>query len=518
VFNEELASRILLVLNKSFPTTLDTSTVWQLLPKDAPVSEQELLKATDALIRDGFADAKVLRGAFGQLESAANLVITPSGHSQLRDQNGRAPGANDQQNTGKKGALSFESAFEKYGVANPVPVGSGGSGVVYEVRDGDGNRYALKVINIGADTKKLKRFKNEIFFCFANIHPNIVRVLDYGVSIVEGKSRPFYVMPFYPATLRAKLSRSISAADVLRIFTLILDGVEAAHLLNVVHRDLKPENVLCDENAATLVIADFGIARFKEEDLHTAVETHNHERLANFLYSAPEQRERGREIDERTDIFALGLMLNELFTGKVPQGSGFKRITEVSPDHAYLDALVDEMMQQDPTKRPKSVKEVKLNLVARGNEFVGLQKLDRLKASVISDRVIGDAIVERPITLVGVDWDSGILKLKLSQSPNAIWIQKFVGLRSYSALAGKGPPRFTFNRDEAEIHSSEGDAQITVDRFKQYLALTNTQYTSAIETDKRREIEQRDRKLREQIASTGNNIKTRERILKNIRI
>src|SRR5271168_916385 len=108
---------MLLVLNKSFPTTLDTSTVWQLLPKDAPVSEQELLKATDALIRDGFADAKVLRGAFGQLESAANLVITPSGHSQLRDQNGRAPGANDQQNTGKKGALSFESAFEKYGVA-----------------------------------------------------------------------------------------------------------------------------------------------------------------------------------------------------------------------------------------------------------------------------------------------------------------------------------------------------------------------------------------------------------------
>jgi eukaryotic-like serine/threonine-protein kinase len=74
----------------------------------------------------------------------------------------------------------------------------------------------------------------------------------------------------------------------------------------VFHRDLKPENILYDRNADRLVVADFGIAHFEEDQLLTAVETKDRERLANFKYAAPEQGIRGRPVDHRADIFAFG--------------------------------------------------------------------------------------------------------------------------------------------------------------------------------------------------------------------
>lgn len=104
---------------------------------------------------------------------------------------------------------------------------------------------------------------------------------------------PFYVMPLYQHTLRGLMDAGIERNRILPLFSLILDGVEAAHLLRVWHRDLKPENVLCDANSGSAVIADFGIAHFEEDELYTAVETRNGDRLANFQYAAPEQRIRG---------------------------------------------------------------------------------------------------------------------------------------------------------------------------------------------------------------------------------
>jgi serine/threonine protein kinase len=135
--------------------------------------------------------------------------------------------------------------------------------------------------------------------------------------------------------------------------------MEAAHQNSVCHRDLKPENILFDEGTRTLVVADFGIAKFKEEELQTAVETSAHEKLANFQYSAPEQRARGRIVDQRADIYALGLILNEMFTGDVLQGVGFKRISSVAPQYSYLDSAIDAMVQQIPENRPGSIGEVR---------------------------------------------------------------------------------------------------------------------------------------------------------------
>jgi serine/threonine protein kinase len=117
------------------------------------------------------------------------------------------------------------------------------------------------------------------------------------------------------------MSKGIEPDGVLPIFSQILDGVESAHPQGVWHRDLKPENILYSLANGTLIVADFGIAHFEEQDLLTAVETQPNERLANFLYAAPEQKIRAKSADSRSDIYALGLMLHEMFTGDVPLGT-----------------------------------------------------------------------------------------------------------------------------------------------------------------------------------------------------
>ena len=179
--------------------------------------------------------------------------------------------------------LQFKTAFDTYQVVGQL--GAGGAGVVFEVAGSDGQHCALKLLDKSkTTTQKRKRFENEIHFCSRTEHPNIVRVLGSGVADDDS---PFYLMPIYPSTLRKAMDSGINHADVLPIFNQLLNGLEAAHLLNVWHRDLKPENVLHDPKGNVFVLADFGIARFREEDLHTAVETSNRERLASFQYAAP---------------------------------------------------------------------------------------------------------------------------------------------------------------------------------------------------------------------------------------
>lgn len=99
-------------------------------------------------------------------------------------------------------------------------------------------------------------------------------------------------MPLFDVSLRTLMREGVDPEKILPYFGQILDGIEAAHLFKVVHRDLKPENILFHKGTGTRVIADFGIAHFQEERLITAVETKDGDRLANFLYAAPEQRVR----------------------------------------------------------------------------------------------------------------------------------------------------------------------------------------------------------------------------------
>src|SRR4051794_28152484 len=109
-------------------------------------------------------------------------------------------------------------------------------------------------------------------------------------------------MPRFASSFRSVIGQKLSLDQALRLFGQILDGVEAAHLQNVTRRDLKPENILVNAEKSLVVIADFGIARFVAELLHTAVETAPTTRLANFQYAAPEQRIRDIAVTSAADI------------------------------------------------------------------------------------------------------------------------------------------------------------------------------------------------------------------------
>src|SRR6266478_2509549 len=238
---------------------------------------------------------------------------------------------------GYKKGETLKTAFDVYTIEGQK--GAGGSGEVYEVRDSEGALYAAKILDTAkTSASRLKRFKNEIGFCTKNTHKNIVKVLGSGIT---EKGATFYVMPLYAGTLRDLISKGTEAPAVLPYFGQVLDGVEAAHLQGVWHRDNKPENILFDQKTNTLVVADFGIAHFEDEELLTAVETKNNDRLANFLYSAPERRVRGNRVDFKADVYALGLILNEMFTRAVPQGTAFKRVSDVAPGFGYLDGLIE---------------------------------------------------------------------------------------------------------------------------------------------------------------------------------
>lgn len=258
-------------------------------------------------------------------------------------------------------AGTFDSPFDTYVATGRI--GEGGAGIVLAVQDSEGAEYALKHLRLEkTDRRRLKRFQNEIRFGQSVHHKNLVPILDVGVSILDGAKVPFFVMPRYERTLRQVMSQGVEAAQALAIFRSILDGLEAAHGQAVVHRDLKPENILLSADVAEVRICDFGIAQFSEEELYSAVETRNGDRLANFIYAAPEQRRRGAEVDRKADYFALGLMLNELLTGLVPHGARYERVSARHKELAHLDGLVEQLISQRPEDRPESIAQIRAAL------------------------------------------------------------------------------------------------------------------------------------------------------------
>jgi serine/threonine protein kinase len=267
--------------------------------------------------------------------------------------------------------ILFETPYSK--CSAEYLLGEGGSGKVFEARDETGHRWAIKYLDPRkASKEKNKRFKNEIIFCLKSKHPNIVTVFDYGIRKDRDGKSPFYVMPIYDSSLRDLLRAKIPSHKVLKYFYQILDGVETAHSQGVIHRDLKPENIFYAADSDRLLIADFGTAYFAEEDLCGTVPVKAHAPLAIFPYAAPEQRTPGSKVTNQADIYAIGLILNEMFTGEVPFGTKFKTIAQASPGHEDLDALVGKMISPSPQGRPGSIADVRIRLSAK--ETIRLRK------------------------------------------------------------------------------------------------------------------------------------------------
>lgn len=232
-------------------------------------------------------------------------------------------------------------------------LGQGGQGTVL-LAESEGQRYAIKTIQLCKENKiKNDRLRKEVEYCRESHSQHIIQIIsaeetnDATEKNVDGKQL-HYVMPYYESTLRDWISKEKSIELKFNLLNQLYDAVSTIHADGVVHRDIKPENVLVDSKGEHLVLADFGIAHFSGSE-----KTLTKELLANRAYFAPEQMkgENQKDVGPAADVFALGLMTNELFTLQVPRGGSFTRIGDVYPLLSDLDGLVERMVCQNPDKR-----------------------------------------------------------------------------------------------------------------------------------------------------------------------
>lgn len=406
---------------------------------------------------------------------------------------------------GQKKGTVLRTAFDAYKVQSRR--GSGGSGEVFEAMDSDGVLRAVKILHaVKPGQVGLKRSRDDFNFCFRIAHRNILPVLDCGLT---GPARAvFYVMPLYARSLRDCIATGIPAEHVLRIFGNVLDGMEAAHLHGIWHLDLKPENLLTNGDGDDLAVGDFGLAHFAEEQRAAAGGS------GDFPYAAPEQRNSGAAVDGKADVYALGLILHEMFTGETAIGLGHPDIGDVAPDFAYLDWTVARMTNPEPARR-LSISEVKRELIARGNEFLSIQRLNSLKSMVIRETEVDDPFIANPITIQSIDFKAETLYLTFNAIPPAKWITAFHGSGSHSGFAGHGPDRFVFLGKLAHLRIARGvDPLQLVDRAKAYVQEANRQYAEMTAAAHREHLENERKKHLAQIAAE----ERRQHVLARVRL
>jgi len=256
------------------------------------------------------------------------------------------------------------------------PVGAGGMGIVYRGQDTRLHRpVALKFLlpRYSLDTAAKARFLREARAAAALDHPHLCTIYDVRES-EEG--RLFLAMALYPGeTLKARLARDgpLPLAEALSITKQIARGLACAHAAGIVHRDLKPGNVMLLPDG-TVKILDFGLAKALDE---TTGETDA--RFGTVAYMAPEQI-RGETADKRTDLWAVGVVLFEMLTGRKPfEGEHEVAIAHaivhkepVPPSHvreglpASVEDVVLALLQKDPGARPAAVDELIADLDAVG--------------------------------------------------------------------------------------------------------------------------------------------------------
>lgn len=201
-----------------------------------------------------------------------------------------------------------------------VPLGEGGMGVVYKAHDLElDDVVALKMLRPGmlVDEEQLERLKSEIKLARRITHPNVLRTFDFG----EVDGRPYISMEYVRGmTLRYLLSeaKQIPFAAALRISRQLAAGLAAAHAVGVLHRDIKPENLILEANG-NVKLMDFGIARPTRRSEPGRTEAGTFVGTPN--YCSPEQLS-GGEVDERSDIFACGVVMSEVFCGGLPFPGG----------------------------------------------------------------------------------------------------------------------------------------------------------------------------------------------------
>jgi predicted Ser/Thr protein kinase len=268
-------------------------------------------------------------------------------------------------------------------------LGEGGMGMVYRVRDRETNEMlALKLLRpeIARDPAMLERFKNEIRLAHRITHKNVCRIYDFN----RVDDLAYFTMEYVDGeSLRAYLKRAgkLTSERTIDLARQITAGLGEAHARGVIHRDLKPENVMLGRDGLAKLL-DFGIARALDSDTATARII-----MGTPEYMAPEQSQ-GKAVDQRVDLYALGLILYECLTGRrafsgaTPMEVALKQLKErpvplrkflpTTPPH--LEAVVLRCLEKDPARRFVSATEIQRALVQSGGPS---QSAPRLRTTAV---------------------------------------------------------------------------------------------------------------------------------------
>ena len=268
--------------------------------------------------------------------------------------------------------------FSKYQILDLI--GQGSMGTVFKAeQDIIGRIVAIKVLPLEfakEDERKIKRFDYEAKSAARLFHPNIIPIFEVGILEVDREKINYFVMQYFEGESLSTLidEKRLSFMQSLTIFEEMASALKLAHKNRIVHRDIKPSNIMVDHFGKSILL-DFGIAKIQRESPDLTREGYV---IGSAPYMSPEQA-RGTQVDGQSDIFSLGAVMYEAFTGmrafnaenkrdmildrqmldKLPKKSRPMPIREIKPEiPEYLEYIVHKCLEGDIQRRYQDAEEL----------------------------------------------------------------------------------------------------------------------------------------------------------------